>query len=239
MNSSTAFPASDKEPDFIFLARAIALTQSLYMRDFLHEVGQTVGLLTIMERNLTTMALDEENAPGFHVHSDWRQRFGVALSELREAYVHFRAIGTLSSPAASAHDQWAVLEQRILCLAGQSAGRASATIRFARPDRLHGEARDLAGLELVILCFLKESLDQRPAGAPVTFAIEPKEHGDIALGLPSVAVDIEVRDDSLGLVLSETAVAALVAEQAGLAMTVAPDGQSVRMARGSAYGRTA
>jgi hypothetical protein len=217
--------------DLTLPERPLALTLSLFLRDFLHETGQSVGLLTIMERNLGAGPGVDDDPAGSYPDPDWCQRFKTALSELRDGYAHYRAIGTVSPPTLSAHDQWQTLARRVLHLMQPSAARAAATIRFIKPPMVDGESGDLAALELVVLCFLKETLDRRPAGAPATFVIKPTPDGQLVNGKPRAAVNIAVYSDSLAIALSEPAVASLVARRLGLVVTLAPDGQSIRVAQ--------
>lgn len=229
MNPSAAFEDHDKQRVLTPPERPLALTQSLYVRDFLHEMGQSVGLLTIMERNLEAGARVEETGACSNADPEWRERFGAAVSELRDGYTHFRAIGTVSPQTVTAHDQWQVLARRVLHLTQPSAARAAATIRFVKVAMVEGEPQDLAELELVVLCFLKETLNKRPAGAPVTFVITPTPDARPRADRPGLAVRIAVYGDSLGLALAAPPVALLVARRLGLVITLAADGQSVRV----------
>jgi hypothetical protein len=228
MNPSTSVDDHGQHVQLTPPERPLALTQSLFLRDFLHEIGQCAGLLAIMERALVARSgvIDTEDNRDPNPDPDWLQRYVAVVAELRGHYQHYRAIGTVWPPTISPRDQWHTLTQRVLHLTHLSVERAGAVIRFVEPSVVESQPRDLAALELVILCFLKETLDQRPAGAPATFLITLAHEGPPGFGAAHTGVTIAVHDDSLALTLRVPAVASLVAERLGLVITRAADGQS-------------
>lgn len=170
-------PASLDDP---FLA-----VQALLLRDFLHDIGQSASLLSMVIFNLNMTRQLGQDAAFATAAAPRLERMSVGVDDLVDLLGAFRSLGRTAVATHGESNSWQAFARRVERVTRLQRERTNTLLNMiGNADQLHASAR-LGHTELVLVCLIKENLVRWPAQAtgPLTVRLLSGNEGGNELAL--------------------------------------------------------
>lgn len=141
------------------------VAQTLLMRDFLHEIGQTASIIQMVSYNLATYAQILEPSALSNALSQRTEQIINSVDEFTDLYGTFRSIGRGQRYPGDG-GQWAASTKRIERLTRLERRRVNAELEVHTAPVFQECNGFIGKLEVVLLCLIKENVSTWRDSAP-------------------------------------------------------------------------
>jgi len=198
-----------------FVNNPLAALQAFLLKDFLHEIGQPISLLSMMAHGFADASAEAEDAEHLILSVGQSARMAGALEHATQVYKLFRSVGLPSRLAVLPHEQWDVAAARITVLTRLAMARSGAALHIAPADCPVALNPFAAELEAIAIALIKENAERLGASSGGRFHLDLQHQAGQEPELSALQLTLTLSENAQGGELATTAMAQWLAASYG------------------------
>jgi hypothetical protein len=207
----------------------ISAVHALFMRDLMHEIGQTISIVGIISFNMNYLIESKEDKIESDLILPNVQNISKAVNDFSEFYSHFRSLGRPVVGTDESGNRWQTAAMRINSLTRLARERNGIVLTFSGEICPPQWNKLVSDLELVILCLVKENVSAWPKNVGGRVEVELVQDAERHGHEPQVRISAFADDEANRLPIQMTETALQVARH--FRVMVAKDGAVLALSR--------